>query len=404
MNINERAGRYAPDYFYLYDKRMGLANLSASELFGMRLKSEVKNPIDLQYKTPFILRPYQEIPINELLQKSYGLLYAYVARGKTACSGEIIKRIWWRAVILCNTKVNATQCRDRLAEFFGEDKVGMFYSEKKEFKEITVVVYPSYGKFLELYNWQFDTLIIDECDLFLSDDMRLWTIYTKAQYKYWLTGTPYNETFKQEDMQLRRGRIIEAKEYNTSLINQFNFNFYGVEAWSKVTEYKDYHDLKKQVNKQADKMQALQRCVTQWLQKWTRVLVLCDTKVFTKKITEELWYIHMTWEDNKKSRAKKFSDYNNEKVLCATYQIVWRWYDNPEVDVVVLAFSWRSEAPIIQAIGRWLRSLPWKKDVYIYDIFSPSWIMMNQRRQRQKYYMRFTDQINKIKFTAEEEL
>jgi superfamily II DNA or RNA helicase len=74
-----------------------------------------------------------------------------------------------------------------LAKFFGEDKVGMFYSECKEFKEITVVVYPSYGKFLELYNGQFDTMIIDECDLFMSEDMRLRTIKTKAQFKYGLT-------------------------------------------------------------------------------------------------------------------------------------------------------------------------------------------------------------------------
>jgi superfamily II DNA or RNA helicase len=89
-------------------------------------------------------------------------------------------------------------------------------------------------------------------------------------------------------------------------------------------------------------------------------------------------------------------------VLAATYQMVWRWYDNPEVDVVVLAFSWRAEAPIIQAVGRWLRSLPWKKDVFIYDIYNPSWIMMNQRRQRRKYYERFTTQINHIKFVTEE--
>jgi hypothetical protein len=44
--------------------------------------------------------------------------------------------------------------------------------------------------------------------------------------------------------------------------------------------------------------------------------------VFTKQITEELGYIHMTSDDNKKSRAKKFIDYDTAKVLAATYQMV----------------------------------------------------------------------------------
>jgi hypothetical protein len=58
----------------------------------------------------------------------------------------------------------------------------------------------------------------------------------------------------------------------------------------------------------------------------------------------------MTSDDNKKSRAKKFADYDNQKVLSATYQMVGRGYDCGEIDVVVLAFSGRAEAPIIQAI------------------------------------------------------
>jgi hypothetical protein len=71
---------------------------------------------------------------------------------------------------------------------------------------------------------------------------------------------------------------------------------------------------------------------------------------------------------------------------------------------VVLAFSGRAEAPIIQAIWRGLRSMPWKKDVFVYDLHNPSGIMLNQRRQRRRYYERFTTQINHIKFKPEEEI
>ena len=67
--------------------------MTAAESFGIELKSSVMNPIHLEYKIPFKLRDYQVKPVVELLQKPYGLLYAYVAFGKTAVTGEIIRRI-----------------------------------------------------------------------------------------------------------------------------------------------------------------------------------------------------------------------------------------------------------------------------------------------------------------------
>lgn len=399
MRINEFAGRYAPDWIYLYDKKTGICNMTAAQLFGIELKTTIKNPIHIEFQKEVKLRDYQKEPLDELLEKPYWLLRAFVAFGKTFSIGYIAHKLQARTVILCNTKVNAQQCAERLKEFFGNDKVGMFYSESKEFKDITVVVYPSFKKLLELHNWEFDILIQDECDLLLSDEFRLQTIKAKCQYKYWLTGTPYNDTFRLLDMSIRWGRIVEAKEYNEKLINQFNFNIFWVEAGEKITEYEHYRDLKKQINKQDDRMNSVQFAIQEGLKNGNRVIVLTDTKEFTRKIETELWYPAMTGDDSKKTRTEKFLRFEEVKVLCATSQIIWRWRDCPEVDVVIIAFSGRAEANIVQAVGRWLRSKEGKKDIYVYDLFNPTWLMRNQRSQRKKYYEKFTKEIGFVKFS-----
>lgn len=398
LRINEWAWRAQPDWYYLYDKKTGTCNITAAEHFGIELKSVVKNPAKFEFKKQITLRGYQLDPLNELLQKPFWLLFALVAFGKTFSLWHIAHKLQCKMAILCNTKVNAQQCADRLSKFFWEDKVGMFYWEKKEFKDITVIVYPSYKKFLELYNGQYDALIIDECDIYMSDEMRNLTMKTKAQRKYWLTWTPYNDSFRLTDMKLWRWRIVEAKEYNESLVNQFQFHIYWVEAWDSVKEYEHYRDLKKQINIQDDRMNALKWSIEQWLKKGNKIIVLTDTKEFTKQINKDLWYAAMTSDDNKKKRAEKFEQFEKDKVLCATSGMVGRWYDDCEVDVVIIAFSGRAESPIIQALGRWLRSMPGKDHVYIYDIYNPSPLMRNQRSQRKRYYERFTSDVNVIKF------
>jgi hypothetical protein len=89
-------------------------------------------------------------------------------------------------------------------------------------------------------------------------------------------------------MRLRWGRIIEAKEYNNGLKNQFDYTITGVEAGEEVDEYDHFRDLKHRINKQDSKMDSIKWCIDQGLQKGKKVLVLTDTKEFTAQIGEEL--------------------------------------------------------------------------------------------------------------------
>ena len=81
MKINERAGKFAPDWIELYDKKTGLACMTAAEHFGLSLTPTIRNPITVQCDD-LTLRDYQKEPIDELMHKSYGLLRAFTAFGK----------------------------------------------------------------------------------------------------------------------------------------------------------------------------------------------------------------------------------------------------------------------------------------------------------------------------------
>lgn len=389
--INSKAIYGMKPYIELYDTETMNAHIWASERFGIKLEPQIYNPIkvDIDIK----LRGYQVRPLSLLIEKPYWLLYAEVAFGKSHTTAWLINHLKCRTVIMTNTQVNAEQLVDRLSNQFWDDRVWIFYWPKKQFKDITVCVYNSYDKLLDLHNWQFDLLIQDECDLLLSENYRSLTINTKSQYKYWLTWTPFNDSFTIEDMALYRGRIVRAKEYNDRLRKQFNIKVRAVEVGEIIDEYSWYHDLKRQSDKSLHKMETIKKIAEEMVNKGKKVLVLTDRKEITENINKQLWYPYLTWELSKKKRLKMFEEFENKKVLCSVQNIVWRWYDDPEIDCVVIAFSWRAAPRIIQSLGRGLRTNEWKIDIDVRDIVDKTPMLKYQWYARKKVYEEYTKDI-----------
>jgi len=395
--INERAVYWLQEYIPLYDKRYGIANMSAAEMFGIELESMVFNPFDCDIKIE--LRDYQVAPMEELVSKPYWLLGAATWYGKSFSVARIVNRLKCKTVIVTNTQVNAEQLAERLAVQLWQQNVWLFYWPKKEFRNITVCVYNSYKKLLIEYNGKFDMFIVDESHKFISDKYRELTIRTKAQYKYGMTATPYWDTFHREDFVKRWGCIVEAKQYEEMLLGNFDFKITWVKMWwEAIEEYRDYHQLKSIVDLNPERIECIKKIVEEGLARGNKILIMTDRQEFTEKVWDALWAAWMTGSTNRKTRDEMFKKFEVCKVLVAPNQLIWEWYDNPWIDMVVVAFSWRTHPRLVQAIGRSVRIKEWKKDIYVYDIIDNAGIMQSQWRERKKVYQRYSADITMRKY------
>ena len=384
--INKWAAKNQPDYYNLYHKAKSIINFSQAELFWIDITPQVINPINVE-TNEIKLRDYQQQPVDKLLEKSYGFLKASTWYGKSYSVGYIINKIKQRTVILCHNTLVWQQMEKRLAWWFWENKVWMYYWQKKEFKDITVVIYNSYQKFLWLYNWQFDVLIVDEFDLFLSWDRLNLLTETKKQYHYWLSATTYTNKMKEEDVITFYWRMVEAKEYWEMLLNSFNFNITWINVWDKIDEYKSYWELKDKINEDPRRMEAIKYAYDECINRWNKILIMTDTKDYSKRISEELWIPMLDGDQSRKKREENLKEFENKKAIVSVHQIIWRWYDDPYIDAIIVAFSTRSIPSMTQILWRALRIKEWKTELYWYDIID-KWLYW-QWKDRFALYKQF---------------
>ena len=116
-----------------------------------------------------------------------------------------------------------------------------------------------------------------------------------------------------------------------------------------------------------------------------KILVMTDRKEMTEKLWNALSAPRITWSTSKKNRDVMFNEFETKRVLVAPNQLIAEWYDNPWIDMVVVAFSWRTEPRLVQSIWRSVRQQDWKKHIYIYDVYDNAGIMKNQFRSRKKF-------------------
>ena len=391
--INEKAGARQPDFYPLRNPRNGKCNIAACELFNITVDSRILHPINAVDRT--VLRPYQVTPLTNLITKPYGLLHAEVGFGKTVCTAWIVGQLKGKTVILTNTIINAQQLQASLEAKFPW-QVGIYYWKTKEFKDITVVVYASYKKFLSLYNGQRDITIFDEWHLLIKDTYRNMIIDTECQYKYTMTGTPNMSSFKYDDFKKFRWRIIPAEEYSELLRSQFEIKVTAIKLVKEFKEYRDFIHLKQLTEENPEKLDVISRIAKKSLSAGKKILIITDRAETSKRIGEALDVPFVTATTTQKKRNEIMLQFEQKRVLVATRQILWVGFDNPAVDTVIVCFSGREEANVIQASGRALRAFEWKQEVNIYDIVDNTGMMINQRYARKRAYQKYTDNFTTI--------
>jgi len=117
------------------------------------------------------------------------------------------------------------------------------------------------------------------------------------------------------------------------------------------------------------------------------VAYMIDWKTNKKEKEEILKLFEESWK--KRAQWKEFIP----KVLFATYSLLWKWFDGPYFDTMLLVSpiwakkkenwaDWR--ATIIQVVNRIWNKVEWKKQPICIDIvdIEPEWVLLNMARSR----------------------
>lgn len=84
---------------------------------------------------------------------------------------------------------------------------------------------------------------------------------------------------------------------------------------------------------------------------------------------------------------------NTPYLIIGTIDMMWRWEDIPELETIFLFAPVKFEWTVVQAIGRWLRALPWKWEVVVYDWLDLPLLKKQANLRHSSYIKEYTDSV-----------
>lgn len=149
-----------------------------------------------------ILKPYdyQEKAIQAMIKSKRGILNARCGAGKSIMAIEIIRRIGYKALIICHTTELLNQFKDYLVKDLGMQKgdYGIIAAGKVEIGEYITIALRQTLVNIDLLNYknEWGTIIVDECHN-IAGNVTYVSQYQKilsklvAEYRFGLTATAF---------------------------------------------------------------------------------------------------------------------------------------------------------------------------------------------------------------------
>lgn len=350
---------------------------------GAHWETHTQNPVDFVYKGA--LRDYQLEAVMHVYENEWWLIEAGTWSGKSHMIISIAQLYKKRTLIVTPSKKLVKEMYDKFIEF--TDYVPwLYYSDKKDIKDITITTHKSFVEDSEGDKLlaDFDIIVVDECDTMLSSKMIHAICRSDCWVLIWLTGTPDRQELHLEDMELVFWPHTKVGTYQ-QLPDEINHYVY---RWSpsecETIDYTNWHYQRESILNNLIRLESVSILIKENLKQSFLTLLLLDRHEEIEKY--RLIFpdaIVITW----KTKVKD-DEVGIEKIRKSWWLIIgsikkmYRWVDIPEIDNVIIASPIRFEANVIQSIWRALRPHPDKTKIRIGIINDD--VLNNQRREQSK--------------------
>lgn len=328
------------------------------------------NSVDFQFNAQ--LREHQQIAIESVAKKDFGVIVAPPGSGKTIIGLKIISDKSQSALIIVHRKQLVEQWIERIETFLGIPKheIGRIGQGKSKVgKKVTIATIQSLSKELikpesDGFTNSFGTIIVDECHHIPAKTYRDTISKLPTYYLYGLTATAFRKYNDGKIIFSHLGEIIveikptEISSYkqariiirNTELDIPFNSKTDQFETLSKVL----IHD--------SARNKLILEDIFVELKLGKKVVIITERKEHIDTLNQYLKQsyetVTLSGDDSENSRNQKWKilKEGNYQVLITTGQYFGEGSDLQNANSLFLVYPFAFEGKLIQYIGRVQRS------------------------------------------------
>lgn len=335
--------------------------------------------------TPY---PYQEKAIQAMIKAKRGILNARCGSGKSIMALEIIRRIGYKALIICHTKELLNQFKDYLVNDLGMKKgdYGIIASGKIEIGNLVTIALRQTMVNVDLlkYKYEWGTIVVDECHN-IAGNVTYVSQYQKilsnlaAEYRFGLSATAFRADGLTKCMYALTNKIkyvVEESEIADKIIKaviQPIYTDYEIPEYAQnVDGTLDYSKMPTVLAEDKGRNKLILDLLKQ--NKDNYCLVLSDRLTGLKQLHEELGEGLLidgsqTTKAAKKEREEAIDKMRNkeEHYLFATLQLAREGLDIRPLNRLFLIAPTKNKGVLIQAVGRIERKDTGKETPIVYD-------------------------------------
>lgn len=361
------------------------------------------------------LRDEQLFIINKIKNESINswTIMMKTWRWKTLVMLKLIELFKLPTLVLCHNKDNVKSISETINNEMDIDASIVMSWYKKWFDFVCVTTHNWFrlnpGDYL--YKGKpYWMILYDECDYNLSfpkwrdpeqKSMSTSLINYDADVMFGLTWTPFLKDTWERWVTLMFGDIIAMEDQDNwwyNIIPEIEVHSYKSENFYL---FEDWHQLVNSIQEDETRTEEVVEYVYKKAWKYNLALFKYVAEVdkfyelFKEKYIKNdpmVVVIKLHWQMSKKDYEIEMKILNVciwsgiKFLIVGTTDKIGRWKDIPILDTMFLLYPCKFEWNVIQAVGRWLRSHPWKNKVMLYDWRDEHPVLLKQAKQRVKTY------------------
>ncbi len=343
---------------------------------GPELIDRRRKPAEVDISFMGELRPYQQQAVDDVIQRSFGVLEAGTGSGKTVMALNVIARRRQPTIIIVHSRELLNQWMERIETFLGI-KAGQAGGGRFDLQPITVAIVNTARKRLEELSPHFGQLIVDECHRVPAS---LFTDVVTGFDAFYMLGLSAT-AFRREDgmtklIYIYMGDRVHAVDSRVLADSGavVRPDFIQHETAFSYGYRGEYAKLIKALAKNEERNSQIAADIAAMVHKGHSgtVLVVSDRvahcEVLSRKLQEQDVVTELlTGRVAPEARAqivRRVQD-GQVQVLLSTLQLIGEGFDCPGLSTLVLATPIKFEGRLLQVVGRVMRPAEGKKALVI---------------------------------------
>jgi superfamily II DNA or RNA helicase len=340
------------------------------------------------------LRPYQELAVSQVAERSFGVLEAGTGSGKTVMALAVIAARRQPTLIIVHTKELLYQWQQRAAEFLGRS-VGLIGDAHMDIQPVTVAIVNSARKRVDELMPLFGHLVVDECHRVPA---ALFTDVVSRFDCHYLLGLSAT-AFRSDEGTTRLISIFMGDRIHQ--VDQAQLQASGAIVKPELIRRKtlfthhyrgDYQDLIAALTThQGRNLQIVEDIIQAAGQATTGVLLVVSDRVshcelFARELGQrEMSVALLTGQTPAEKRVQIVKDVQDGelRILVATLQLIGEGFDCSGLSTLFLTTPITFEGRLLQVLGRIMRPAAGKV-AQVYDYVDESVSVLRRSAEHRK--------------------